>query len=84
MPEVRDHEPKLALDAGDDGLIFYRRIIKDIKGFINPGGYVFFEIGYDQGENVKEMLIKAGFTDIFIKKDFSGLDRVVCAKAVHI
>lgn len=84
MPEVRDHEPRLALEGGSDGLIFYRRIINDLKRFINPGGYIFFETGYDQGEAVKDLLTTAGFSDIYIKKDLSGLDRVVCAKAVHI
>ena len=82
MPEVRDHEPKLALEAGTDGLIFYRRIINDLPRFLNPGGFVFFEIGYDQGEAVEKLLSKAGFTDIKVKKDLSGLDRVVYAKTV--
>mgnify|MGYP001042594736 FL=1 len=82
MPEVRDHEPKLALEAGTDGLIFYRRIINDLPRFLNPGGFVFFEIGYDQGGAVEKLLSKAGFTDIKVKKDLSGLDRVVYAKTV--
>lgn len=82
MPEVRDHEPKTALEAGTDGLIYYKRIIKDLPEFINQDCYVFFEIGWDQGNAVRELLMKAGFTDINIKKDLSGLDRVVCAKAV--
>lgn len=82
MPEVRDHEPKLALEAGNDGLLYYKRIIKDLPGFIKPGGYVFFEIGYDQGKAVAGLLQQAGFSDIYVKKDLSGLDRVVSAKAV--
>lgn len=80
MPEVRDHEPKLALDGGADGLVFYENIISDIGRFLSPNGYVFFEIGYDQGEAICSMLEDAGFTDIYIKKDLCGLDRVVCAK----
>jgi len=85
MPEVRDHEPKLALEAGTDGLVYYKRIISDLPKFLNPGGHVFFEIGFDQGKAVSELLTKAGFTDIYVKKDLSGLDRVVGAKAVsHI
>lgn len=80
MPEVKDHEPRQALDAGPDGLIFYKRIIDDIKRFLNPGGYVFFEIGYDQGEAVSNMLDLSGFVDITIKKDFSDLDRIVHAR----
>lgn len=82
MPEVRDHEPKLALEAGTDGLIYYKRIINALPEFLNPGGRVFFEIGYDQGKAVSGLLAKAGFFDIYVKKDLSGLDRVVCAKAV--
>lgn len=77
MPEVRDHEPKLALDGGSDGLLIYQRIIKDAVRFLNPGGHVFLEIGYDQGKALSGMLKDAGFTDIYIKKDYGGLDRVV-------
>lgn len=80
MPEVKDHEPLQALEAGADGLDYYKRIISEITGFLTPGGYVFFEIGYDQGEAVSEMLHEVGFVDIYIKKDFSGLDRIVCGK----
>lgn len=80
MPEIKDHEPLQALEAGDDGLDLYRRIISELTGALNPGGYIFFEIGYDQGEAVSEMLQGAGFIDICVKKDFSGLDRIVCGK----
>lgn len=84
MPEVKDYEPRHALDAGPDGLIFYKRIINDLNKFLNPGGYVFFEIGYDQKEAVTDMLCKAGFVDINVKKDFSDLDRVVYARKSFI
>lgn len=77
MPEVKNHEPILALDGGSDGLIFYRRIINDLLRFLNPGGYVFFEIGHDQGEAVSSMLTRTGFVDIYIKKDLGGLNRIV-------
>ena len=80
MPEVRDHEPRQALDAGSTGLIFYDRIIKDINRYLNPGGYIFLEIGYDQGNAISSMLHDAGFTDINVKKDFCDLDRLVCAR----
>jgi release factor glutamine methyltransferase len=82
MPEVKDHEPKLALDAGATGLIFYERIINDLNRYLNPGGYVFFEIGYDQGKDVSRMLYEAGFIDITVKKDYSDLDRIVYARKV--
>ncbi len=80
MPEVRDYEPKHALDAGATGLIFYEKIIEDIDRYLNPEGNVFFEIGYDQGEAVEDMLHKAGFIDINIIKDLNKLDRVVYAR----
>ncbi len=80
MPEVRDFEPKMALDGSGDGLKFYRCISKGAKEHLNPGGLIFYEIGYNQGEAVKEILEEEGFTDVIIKKDLSGLDRVVAAR----
>ena len=77
MPEVRDHEPRLALDGSDDGLLFYRRIIDDCKDHLTKGGMLFFEIGHTQGEAVSRMMEQAGFWEIHIKKDYAGLDRVV-------
>ncbi len=80
MPEVREHEPILALDGSEDGLIFYRRISTGARSFLNKGGFLFYEIGYNQGEAVKQILLQEGFTDVMIKKDLSGLDRVVSAR----
>lgn len=77
MPEVKDYEPMLALDGGDDGLMFYRKIIDEAGVHLTAGGYIFFEIGYNQGKSVSELLETAGFTDVTIKKDYSGMDRVV-------
>ncbi len=77
MPEVRLYEPMLALDGREDGLYFYRRIIYQAKEYLNPGGRIFFEIGYDQGYKVKELLTEAGFRDVSVIKDLAGLDRVV-------
>lgn len=77
MPEVREHEPVLALDGSPDGLLFYRRITAGLRKHLKPGGYIFFEIGYDQGEEVVELLISEGLVDVKISKDLSGLDRVV-------
>jgi len=77
MPEVRDHEPIMALDGDQDGLTFYRRITSEAQKYLSRNGYLFYEIGYNQGREVKEILEKAGFTDIKIVKDLSGLDRVV-------
>lgn len=77
MPEVREHEPLGALDGREDGLFFYQRISKECKNYLKPGGMLFYEIGYDQGMAVKEILEKEGFGEIQIKKDYAGLDRVV-------
>lgn len=75
--EVKDHEPRLALDGGIDGLDFYRRITVDSKEFLAPKGLLIYEIGYDQGESVMNILKQEGFKDIQILKDLQGHDRVV-------
>ena len=80
MPEVRLYEPKRALFGGEDGLVFYRKIIQGSKDHLKAGGSIFLEIGYDEGEEVSDLLKDAGFSDIRIIKDLSALDRVVCAK----
>ena len=78
MPEVRDHEPVLALDGGADGLEFYERILKETKPLLAPGGKYYFEIGCRQGNALKELFKEHGFTHVDIMKDYAGLDRVVC------
>ena len=77
MPEVREHEPMLALDGREDGLYFYRRIVEQCTSYMTRGARLFFEIGYDQGEAVKDMMIHKGFCEVEIIKDYAGLDRVV-------
>ena len=77
MEEVRLHEPIQALDGTEDGLFFYRKITKQSKDFLQGGGKLFYEIGYDQGEAVKNIMETAGFLDVKVIKDFAGLDRVV-------
>lgn len=77
MPEVREHEPMLALDGREDGLYFYRRIVEQCTSYMTRGARLFFEIGYDQGETVKDMMIHKGFCEVEIIKDYAGLDRVV-------
>lgn len=76
--EVKDFEPRLALDGGEDGLDFYRKIIDNANDYLNENGMIFFEIGYDQAEDVKYLLEK-NFENINIVKDYSNLDRVVYA-----
>ncbi len=77
LPEVRDHEPVLALDGGADGLKYYRRILQETKELLAPGGKYYFEIGYDQGDAVKALLEDQGCGDVRIVKDYAGLDRVI-------
>jgi release factor glutamine methyltransferase len=78
---VKDYEPKLALFAGDDGLDIYRRIIKDANQFLKPDAALMLEIGYKQGEIVKQLLEQAGcFSGITIEKDYCDNDRVIIAK----
>ena len=77
MEEVRDYEPILALDGKEDGLFFYREIIKKSPEYLNGGGKLFFEIGYDQADEVKKLMEEAGFKDIEVVQDYAHLDRVV-------
>ena len=75
--EVMLHDPFIALDGKEDGLYFYREIIKAGGGYLKPGGYLMFEIGYDQGTEVASLMEKHGYRNIMVKKDLAGLDRVV-------
>jgi len=79
MPEVSIHEPRMALDGHADGLYFYRKIISGAKAHLKENGMIFFEIGCDQAESVSRLLRESGFSGIRVKKDLSGLDRVVFA-----
>lgn len=78
-PEVREHEPMLALDGKEDGLFFYRKIIKEAKNYLQPAGWLLFEIGYLQGEAVSSLLTESGYRNVTVKKDLAGLDRIVVA-----
>lgn len=77
MPEVRDHEPRMALDGTEDGLHFYRRIIEEAGKHLVSSGMLFFEIGYDQGQAVSELMRTEGYCDVQVVQDYAGLDRVV-------
>lgn len=77
-PEVRDHEPMMALDGGEDGLSFYRRIIPEAVRHLVTGGYLFLEIGYDQAKSVATLMRDAGYYDVRTIKDYGGNDRIVC------
>ena len=80
MEDVRAYEPRLALDGMEDGLFFYRRIIETLNTYLAYDGVVIFEIGYNQYDDVKALLVDAGFNKVNLKKDYAGLDRVVIAK----
>ena len=75
--DIKQHEPKLALDGGEDGLDFYRAIIEQSKSYISPEGFIAFEIGYNQAEAVKKIFVENGYPNVTIAKDLAGFDRVV-------
>lgn len=77
MPEVAQFEPFQALDGKEDGLYFYRKLVKDCRKYLKPDGKILFEIGHDQGEAVSEMLTYAGFSNVRVVRDLAGNDRVV-------
>ncbi len=79
-PEVRAYEPRIALDGAADGLFFYRILASECPRYLRPGGRVFFEIGYDQGESVPALLRAEGFREISVIRDLGGQDRVVAGR----
>jgi release factor glutamine methyltransferase len=80
MPEVKDHEPLSALDGKEDGLYFYREIIRNSSRFLAAEGRLLFEIGSDQGKAVSGLMADNGFCEIRVIRDLSGLDRVVSGR----
>lgn len=80
MAEVRDFEPHLALDGKADGLYFYDKIIREAREYLYEDGYILFEIGQDQLDAVRGLLVENGYTDIKGIKDYAGLDRIVMAR----
>ena len=82
MEEVRLFEPLNALDGGEDGLLFYRRIAEEAKPHLNSGGSLIFETGHDEGQAVRTILEEAGYRYIEVLRDYSGNERVVkCLKS---
>lgn len=77
-PEVRLHEPKMALDGGEDGLGFYKRIIPKAADHLVIGGALYLEIGYDQAQAVSALMREAGYYEVRTVKDYGGNDRIVC------
>lgn len=82
LSEEVKHEPHIALDGGEDGLYFYREIIKNAKKHLNKNGYLAFEIGYNQKQQVEKLLDENGYKNIYSRKDLSGNDRVVVAQNI--
>ena len=80
MPEVREHDPYIALSGGDDGLFFYRKIIAEAKHYMKNGGHLLVEIGNDQGQEVYNLYVQNGYTDVKIVKDLARNDRVVVGR----
>lgn len=76
-PEVREHEPRMALDGTADGLFFYKRIVQESPSYLKEGGWLCMEIGYDQGAAVQQLMEARGFVTVSVIKDLAGLDRVV-------
>lgn len=81
MEEVRLFDPRQALDGREDGLYFYREILKAAGEYLREDGWLLFEIGCSQGAAVAELFYRAGYGQVEIIRDLSGLDRVVCGKA---
>ena len=82
--EVRLHEPLQALDGAEDGLRFYREIVRQSPAHLAKDGCLLFEIGYDQAEAVRELMEKAGFGEIRVVRDLAGHDRVIEGRKIHV
>lgn len=78
-PTVRDHEPRLALDGGPDGLAFYRRIVTQAPAYLVPGGYLLVEIAPHQADKVQQLFTQGGYQALSTYKDLSGHSRVIAA-----
>lgn len=80
MPEVMDYEPDIALRGGDDGLIFYKRILRGCHTYLALGGWIVFEHGYDQGDSVPALCRESGYTNVMCFRDYGGQPRVTIAQ----
>lgn len=80
QPEVRDHEPMLALNGSEDGVYYYRRIASAARNYLTENGRLYLEIGHDQGRKVSEILEAFGYRDVRVVKDLPGNDRVAAAR----
>lgn len=76
MRDVKDYEPVLALDGGKDGLDFYKIIVKNSAKLLRSGGFAIFEIGYNQGDSIRQIFKENGFEQVEILRDYEGNDRI--------
>ena len=76
-PEVTEYEPATALFAEDEGLVFYKRLANEVDPYLKDGGYLAVEIGNTQGEQVRSIFERAGFTGVSVIRDYGDNDRVV-------
>ncbi|MEO8231267.1 MAG: hypothetical protein ABI638_03230 [Ignavibacteriota bacterium] len=79
-PELKVSEPRIALTDSSDGITFYNKIIFSSKILLNNGGKLYFEIGKDQHQRIFKLMEDAGFTNIKITKDYSGIERIICGE----
>ena len=79
-PEVKDHEPRMALDGEPDGLKFYRILAEEGKKYLKNGGEIYMEIGWNQAKDVTKIFETMGFKGLRTVRDMTGNDRVVCAR----
>ncbi len=76
-PEIKDYEPEISLLAEEEGLSYYKKILANAKDYLTDKGKIYFEIGYDQAEKIKEIAKKNGFNEINVFKDLNSFDRIV-------
>lgn len=80
--EVKEHDPMLALDGGEDGLDLIKRIVEKAPEYLVEGGWLLLEIGYDQGDDCKKLFNQRGFVDVLVIKDLAENDRVVIGRYI--
>ncbi|MGD0281774.1 MAG: HemK/PrmC family methyltransferase [Dissulfurispiraceae bacterium] len=77
--EIKEYEPLTALDGGRDGLDFYRRILREAPAYLRENGTILLEAGFGQSDSIRELAMRAGFTELYFTKDFAGIERVAAA-----
>ena len=84
QPDIRNHEPRMALDGGPDGMGVISKLVQQAFGCLRPGGWLFIEIGEDQGKRVKALMGDNGFEKNEVRKDLGAQDRVACGRKRHV